>query len=107
MTPPRIRYIVTVPTHSPQVMNHIPAGHQHHAFVTQRRQLTTHLKMPCRRFGTINTKLHHRDIRIRVHLDQYAPGAVIKSPRFFIERDGNGSQQFNQTLRQRRRSRAG
>ncbi|SAB13254.1 Uncharacterised protein [Enterobacter cloacae] len=101
---PRVRRVLTVPACGTQVVHHVAAGNQHNAFITQRRQLAAHLQMPGGRFGAVDAELHHRDIRIRIHLNQHAPRAMVKTPGFFIERNRHGCQQLHQPLSQLRRA---
>ena len=86
-------------------MHHVAAGHQHNAFITQRGQFPPHFEMPGRRFGAVDAQLNHRDIRLRIHFNQHAPRAMVKSPGFFVESDRHRREQLHQSLRQRRRAR--
>ncbi len=97
---PRVWRRIAVPFRGAQVVHHVAARHQHDAFIAQAGQLTAHLKMPRRRFGAVDAQLHHRDIRLRVHFDQHAPGTVVKAPGFFVQRHRYRSQQLNQPLRE-------
>ena len=56
------------------------------SFISQRCQFAPHFEMPGGRFATVDTQLHHRDISVRIHLNQHAPRAVVKAPGFFIQR---------------------
>ena len=101
---PRVRRVLTVPACGTQVMHHVAARHQHDAFITQGCQLAPHLQMPGRRFSAVDAQLNHRDIRVRIHFNQHAPGAMVKAPGFFIQRHRDRCQQLYQLLRQLRRA---
>ncbi len=101
---PRIWRILTVPARRTQVMNHVAACHQHDAFITQGRQLTPHFQVPGSRFGAVDAQLHHRNVCIRVHLNQHAPRAMVKAPGFFVQRNRDRCEELYQPLCQRRRA---
>ncbi|MNP66030.1 hypothetical protein D3C76_1616770 [compost metagenome] len=81
-------------------MHHVAAGHDHYPTIAQRRQLTAQLKMVFRWLSPIDAQLHHRDISLRVHLDQHAPTAVIQTPFTGIGNHLRRGQQALQLCRQ-------
>ncbi len=58
----------------------LPLATRHYSFISQRCQFAPHFEMPGGRFATVDTQLHHRDISVRIHLNQHAPRAVVKAP---------------------------
>ncbi len=80
--------------HPPQVMHHVAGAEQQHALVAQRRQPDAELVVIVGRLGDVQAQLHHRDIGLRIELDQHRPGAVIQAPvliRMHLERRQQGA----------------
>ena len=77
---PVIRFGVPGPLYPPQVVHHVAAADDQHAFVAQRREARAEFVVVARRLAGIEAQLHDRHVRLREHMREHRPGAVVQPP---------------------------
>jgi hypothetical protein len=82
-----------------QVVDDVPAGQDEHALVAKRRELLRQRVVERAGHMCVETQLDDRDVRVGVHRDQHAPGAVIE-PALQIEARTVGREQLGSSARQ-------
>ena len=63
-----------------EVVHHVAAADDGHPAVPQRGQLGAQLEVVVEGLHRVDRQLHDRDVRVRVHVGEHRPGAVVQPP---------------------------
>ena len=72
---------------TPEVVHHVAAADDQHAALAQRREAGAELEVVVERLLGVDRQLHDRDVRVREHVAQHRPRAVIDAPAVDVEAD--------------------